>query len=171
MTNNTFCSNPLYTVYIFGCLYLDNKFHCAIGSNCIRFKVTVSKKTVERSLCPHEHISTLLSDQSGPASSEQPVICAPCPKFNESEWMANTSDFLFREKKLDLSRPNKKVIEKMLLKIRNEGGWPKLFVPKDELCPSCSTVLASPVKHSGMEWIDHSKCFNDNWFIFVCTLI
>ena len=67
--------------------------------------MTVAKKTVQTSLCPHEHIATLLSDPQpaadGAAAQAQPV--AAVPKFPESVWTANTSAYLYQNRKLDMS--------------------------------------------------------------------
>ena len=108
----------------------DKGFHCAIGSNCSRIKVIVSKKTVSTSMCPHEHISTVLSGKYDVNRDLQHVQSKTGQKasykFNESEWMANTSAYIFRHRKLDLSKQSKKKIEREIMKI-NEEGWPKLF--------------------------------------------
>ena len=125
-------------------------FHCAIGSKCLRFKVTVAKKTVSTSLCPHERIATLLSgrcERSVEIPSEQ-AVSKPSANFNESQWMANTSEYLYQNQKLDLSKLKKKEVEKRILEI-NSKGWPKLFEPSLEKCPCCSAKLAPPVKHQG----------------------
>ena len=48
----------------------------------------------------------------------------------------------------DLSKENKKKIEKEILKINTEG-WPKLFEPTTAECPCCSASLGPPVRHQG----------------------
>ena len=131
----------------------DNAFHCAVGSNCMRYKVTVAKKTVSTSLCPHEHIATALAPRqelSGEIPLEQSASKSkPRVKFNESQWMKNTSEFLYVHKKLDMSKSKKKLIEKKILKL-NVEGWPKLYEPSEEKCPRCCILLKPPKRHPGM---------------------
>ena len=130
----------------------DQHFHCAIGSNCIRFKVTVSKKTVTSSLCPHEHIATILSGNhliSNEILPESVYVIEPIVRFTESERMTKTSEYILKNKKLDLSKAQKKIVEAKLKRL-NQDGWPKTFEPLEENCPNCSEALEPPVKHQGM---------------------
>ena len=129
----------------------DQVFHCAIGSNCIRFEVTVSKKTVTKSLCPHEHIASVLSGKHKlPAETPSKLLTVPkpTPKFSDSDRMAKTSEFVYKNRKLDLSKNNKKNIERQIMKL-NLKGWPKSYEPSELECPCCSARLGPPVKHQG----------------------
>ena len=128
----------------------DEAFHCAIGSKCQRFKVTVAKKTVSTSLCPHERIASLLSENVTLPTEDSCAksVTKPAVRFNVSQWMAKTSAYLYQNKKLDLSKSKKKLIKKKILKI-SEKGWPKHFEPNDEKCTTCSANLGPPVKHQG----------------------
>ena len=126
----------------------DQVFHCAIGSKCMRYKVTVAKKTVSTSLCPHEHIATVLTrNHELPDTVSEPVVQVPS-KFNKSEWMKNTSAYIFINKKLDLSKSNKKQVEKQIM-LLNWTGWPKVYEPSEDCCPRCQTLLESPKQHPG----------------------
>ena len=151
----------------------DLVYHCAIGSKCMRYKVTVAKKTVSTSLCPHEHIATVLTHKNElPADSlSEPVVQAPS-KFNKSEWMKNTSAFIYFNKKLDLSKSRKKQIEKRIMMI-NSSGWPKVYEPSEDCCPHCSILLESPKQHPGKlrEYLFTSfyflfKSFYFLWFLW-----
>ena len=122
-------------------------FHCAIGSKCMRYKVTVAKKTVSTSLCPHEHVATVLTRTNELADTvAEPVVHAP--KFNHSQWMKNTSTYIYANKKLDLSKSMKKQVEKQIM-LLNSSGWPKVFEPSEDCCPHCQTLLESPKQHPG----------------------
>ena len=90
----------------------DQAYHCARGSRCIRNRVTVAKKTVSTSLCPHEHISTVLSgpgDLPGQAvmmgdslsgqAAGSTEFQVPPPVYNTSQWMQSTSTYLYQDKK------------------------------------------------------------------------
>ena len=127
----------------------DAAFHCAIASKCARFKVTVAKKTVSTSLCRHERIATLLTDVTKLLTnvSGEPSK-TPAVKFNESQWLTNTSAYLYKNKQLDLSEANKKLIEAKIMELNGEG-WPKHYEPIEDQCPKCLTELGPPVKHQG----------------------
>ena len=142
-------SNHSSLMYTHVYMKSDNAFHCAIGSQCTRVKVTVAKKTVSTSQCPHEHIATLLSDlpQGEDAVPEQPGARV-VPKFTESEWTANTSAYLYKHRKLDMSQRQKKLVEKRILET-SAAGWPRHFEPDEDKCPECLADLGPPVKHQG----------------------
>ena len=126
----------------------DNEFHCAIGSKCQRFKVTIAKKTVSTSLCPHERIASVLSGKVTANIEDSGVKSAKNVRFNESQWMSKTSAYLYENKKLDVSKSNKKVVERKILEL-SEKGWPKHFEPNTEMCAVCAATLGPPVKHQG----------------------
>ena len=68
-------------------------------------------------MCPHEHIVTVLSKQEvlendgdiELAETEGSGSNRSGPS-NDSKWMKNTSEYIFKEKKIDLSKENKKKI-------------------------------------------------------------
>lgn len=126
----------------------DNEFHCAIGSKCQRFKVTIAKKTVSTSLCPHERIASVLSEKVTADVEDSGVKSSKNVRFNESQWMSKTSAYLYEHKKLDVSKSNKKVVESKILEL-SENGWPKHFEPNIEMCVVCAATLGPPVKHQG----------------------
>ena len=144
----------------------DQAYHCARGSRCNRNKVTVAKKTVDTSMCPHEYIATVLS---GPSNvSGQSVVVGdslsgqatgstgfqvPSPVYNTSEWMQNTSTYLYQYKKLDLSMRNKAYIDKKIMDM-NKAGWPKVYEPSEENCPRCLSPLQAPQQHAGVQFSD-----------------
>ena len=111
-------SNHSSLMYTHVYMKADNDFHCAIGSKCVRVKVTVSKKTVSSSLCPHERIAVLLSDlpQDEEAVPQQTGSRAArtVPKFTDSQWTANTSAYLYQHRKLDMSHRQKKEVERKI---------------------------------------------------------
>ena len=43
-------------------------------------------------------------------------------RFNESQWMSQTSAYLYENKKLDVSKSNKKVVERKILELSEKGG-------------------------------------------------
>jgi hypothetical protein len=133
----------------------DKAFHCAIGSKCQRFKVTVAKKTVSTSLCPHERISTILSVRVTADTEDSSEKSTHNVRFNESQWMSKTSAYLYEHKKLDVSKLSKKAIERKILQI-SEKSWPKHFEPNEENCVVCSGPLGPPVKHQGRYFFPHS---------------
>ena len=62
--------------------------------------------------------------------------------------MSKTSAYLYEHKKIDVSKSNKKKVERKILQI-SEKGWSKHFEPKEEVCVVCSGDLSPPVKHQG----------------------
>ena len=145
-------SNHSSLMYTHVYMKADNAFHCAIGSKCVRVKVTVSKKTVSSSLCPHERIAVLLSDlpQDEEAVPQQTGSRAArtVPKFTDSQWTANTSAYLYQHRKLDMSHRQKKEVERKILET-SAAGWPRHYEPDEDKCPICLADLAPPVKHQG----------------------
>ena len=129
-------------------LKTDKAFHCAIGSKCQRFKVTISKKTVSTSLCPHERIASVLSGNVTSGGGDSSVKSTKNVRYNESQWMSETSAYLYKHKKIDVSKSSKKVVERKILQI-SENGWPKHFEPNEDQCVVCSGALSPPVKHQG----------------------
>ena len=145
-------SNHSSLMYTHVYMKADNAFHCAIGSKCVRVKVTVSKKTVSSSLCPHERIAVLLSDlpQDEEAVPQQTGSRAArtVPKFTDSQWTANTSAYLYQHRKLDMSHRQKKEVERKILET-SAAGWPRHFEPDEDKCLICLADLGPPVKHQG----------------------
>ena len=145
-------SNHSSLMYTHVYMKTDNAFHCAIGSKCVRVKVTVSKKTVSSSLCPHERIAVLLSDlpQDEEAVPQQTGsrTARTVPKFTDSQWTANTSAYLYQHRKLDMSHRQKKEVERKILET-SAAGWPRHYEPDEDKCPICLADLGPPVKHQG----------------------
>ena len=162
-------SNHSTMSYVHVHLKKDNAYHCAIGSKCIRYKVTVAKKTVSTSLCVHEHLATVLSRDQDPVLSgdqdpelsgvQDPALASTSglvgdklpykPRFNQSDWMRKTSEYIFRNRSLDLTKTRKKEIEHKIMAL-NISGWPKIYEPFEEICPRCLTPLQPPKQHPGM---------------------
>ena len=145
-------SNHSSLMYTHVYMKTDNAFHCAIGSKCVREKVTVSKKTVSSSLCPHERIAVLLSDlpQDEEAVPQQTGsrTARTVPKFTDSQWTANTSAYLYQHRKLDMSHRQKKEVERKILET-SAAGWPRHYEPDEDKCPKCLADFGPPVKHQG----------------------
>ena len=101
-------------------------FVCGFGSRCNRFKVKISKKQTTASSCPHEHIARVLTEESD-VIVQTTNIEQPIEKNQEHIWIENTSKYLYKNAKLDLTDNSICKLESKVLKKSTEKEWPKLY--------------------------------------------
>ena len=122
-------------------------FRCAIGGNCRRETVIISKKTVSKTKCIHERIVNLLNQPPVESVDEERQEENSKPSSKTEKIMENTSEFILRHKKISFSRDSKKEIENSIL-LQNQQGWPKYFEPNENSCPKCQGRLPPPTRHA-----------------------
>ena len=144
----------------------DEKFKCARGSRCDRFSVTVSKKTKALSLCPHEHIVNILrgtqpnkwlqptpkeASQEDKKSEEDETVKEGKQKISDktNEWLNQTSQYIFRNFKMDLSVERMRDLEKQILQLQ-KTGFPTVYNPHLSKCPVCDNEISPPRKHKSV---------------------
>ena len=103
----------------------NSNFVCGNGSNCIRFRIKVSKKRTTSSLCPHEHIVTILSGKN--TENDASSIVETSKPSDGHEWLENTSKYLYNNRRIDLSDINIRDLEEKILEKKKYDGWPKLY--------------------------------------------
>ena len=110
----------------------SSNFICANGSNCLRFRVKVSKKRTTSSLCPHEHIVMVVSGKNleNAMSTRDNESGYPC---DEHKWLENTSKYLFENHRIVLSDINMINLEQKIVERNRNRGWSKVYQVEQKL--------------------------------------
>jgi hypothetical protein len=86
-----------------------------------------------------------LDENSGPTVNEEELL-HQTPGTKQDDWLQQTSRYIFRNMKMDLSMEKMRCIERKLL-LLHKSGFPSVFSPNLSECPVCESEISPPSKH------------------------